>query len=192
MWVEIFPKFLSLRSWKYSIFSSQSYYSWLWFLELQPNCWEKKQKKRKTCVNRLASGFIATAFSYLTTRRIYFHECHSNELHVLFVPGGRFAFRKNVLLITDGRSNVDTHLTIPNAEKLKGLGVHIYVFAVGSYISGIGEMVQVAGSRFSTKPDDYLFRIKGYHQLWEFTKLVVTKLASTGKYISLSPQPSPC
>ena len=132
-------------------------------------------------------------FSYLTTRRIYFHECLSNKLHVLFVPGGRFADRKNVLLITDGRSNVDTHLTKRNADKLKGLGVHIYVFAVGSYIPGIGEMVQLAGSKYSgPKPDDYLFRIKGYHQLWEFTKLVVTKFASTGKYISLSPAPSPC
>ncbi|XP_073228233.1 collagen alpha-1(VI) chain-like [Porites lutea] len=114
------------------------------------------------------------------------------KLFVESLTGGRFADRKNVLLITDGRSNVDTHLTKPNADKLKALGVHIYVFAVGSYIDGIGEMVQLAGSKYSTKPDDFLFRIKGYHQLWEFTKLVVTKLASTGKYISLSPAPSPC
>ena len=152
----------------------------------------RKKKKRKTCVNRLASGFIATAFSYLTPQRIYFHECLSHKSHVLFVPGGRFADRKNVLLITDGQSNVKKHLTVPNADRLKRLGVHIYVFAVGSYISGIGEMVQVAGSKDSGRPDAYLFRIKGYHQLWEFTKLVVTKLASTGKYISLSPEPSPC
>ncbi|XP_073227422.1 integrin alpha-D-like [Porites lutea] len=114
------------------------------------------------------------------------------KLFVESLTGGRFANRKNVLLITDGQSNVNKHLTVPNADKLKTLGVHIYVFAVGSYIPGIGEMVQVAGSKYSTKPDDYLFRIKGYHQLWEFTKLVVTKLASTGKYISLSPAPSPC
>ena len=153
---------------------------------------KKRKEKKNVCQQARLQGIIATAFSYLTTRRIYFHECLSNKSHVLFVPGGRFADRKNVLLITDGQSNVQPTLTVPNADKLKRLGVHIYVFAVGSYISGIGEMVQVAGSRFSTKPDDYLFRIKGYHQLWEFTKLVVTKLASTGKYISLSPQPSPC
>ena len=144
------------------------------------------------CQQARLPGIIATTFSYLTTRRIYFHECLPHKSHVLFVPGGRFADRKNVLLITDGQSNVNKHLTIPNADKLKKLGVHIYVFAVGSYISGIGEMVQVAGSSSNPNPDDYLFRIKGYHQLWEFTKLVVTKLASTGKYISLSPQPSPC
>ena len=144
------------------------------------------------CQQARLPGIIATVFSYLTTRRIYFHECLSNKSHVLFVPGGRFADRKNVLLITDGQSNVKKHLTVPNADSLKRLGVHIYVFAVGSYIPGIGEMVQVAGSSSNRNPDEYLFRIKGYHQLWEFTKLVVTKLASTGNYISLSPQPSPC
>ena len=152
----------------------------------------KKKEKKIVCQQARLPGITATTFSYLTTRRIYFHECLSHKSHVLFVPGGRFADRKNVLLITDGQSNVNKHLTIPNADKLKKLGVHIYVFAVGSYISGIGEMVQVAGSSSNPNPDDYLFRIKGYHQLWEFTKLVVTKLASTGKYISLSPQPSPC
>ena len=151
-----------------------------------------RKEKKIVCQQARLPGIIATTFSYLTTRRIYFHECLSHKSHVLFVPGGRFADRKNVLLITDGQSNVQPTLTVPNADKLKRLGVHIYVFAVGSYISGIGEMVQVAGSSSNPNPDDYLFRIKGYHQLWEFTKLVVTKLASTGKYISLSPQPSPC
>jgi len=116
----------------------------------------------------------------------------ARKLFVESLTGGRFADRKNVLLITDGQSNVQPTLTVPNADKLKRLGVHIYVFAVGSYISGIGEMVQVAGSKDSTKPDPYLLRIRGYHQFWEFTNLIVTKLASTGKYISLNPQPSPC
>ncbi|XP_073228234.1 collagen alpha-1(VI) chain-like [Porites lutea] len=114
------------------------------------------------------------------------------KLFVESLTGGRFADRKNVLLITDGQSNVKKHLTVPNADRLKRLGVHIYVFAVGSYISGIGEMVQLAGSSSSSSPDDFLFRMNSYHQLWEFSKLVVTKLASSGKYISLSPAPSPC
>ena len=144
------------------------------------------------CQQARLPGIIATAFSYLTTRRIYFHECLTHKSHALFVSGGRFADHKNVLLITDGQSNVQPTLTVPNADKLKRLGVNIYVFAVGSYISGIGEMVQVAGTTKKDDYEDYLFRIKGYHQLWEFTKLVVTKLASTGKYISLSPEPSPC
>ena len=153
---------------------------------------KKRKEKKNVCQQARLPGIIATAFNYLTPRRIYFHDCLTHKLHALFVPGGRFADHKNVLLITDGQSNVHPTLTVSNADKLKRLGVNIYVFAVGDYIPGIGEMVQVAGSKDSTKPDPYLFRIKGYHQLWEFTKLVVTKLASTGKYISLSPQPSPC
>ena len=154
---------------------------------------KKMKEKKNVCKQARLPGIIATAFNYLTPRRIYFHGCLSTDKsHALFVPGGRFANRKNVLLITDGQSNVKKHLTVPNADRLKRLGVHIYVFAVGSYIPGIGEMVQVAGSSSNRNPDEYLFRIKGYHQLWEFTKLVVTKLASTGKYISLSPEPSPC
>ena len=114
-------------------------------------------------------------------------------MHVLFVPDGRFADTKNVLLITDGKSNVKPDLTVPNAKRLKKSGAYIYVFAVGDYIDGIGELVQVAGS--SSKPDDYqdyLFRLTNYNQFWNFSRLVVTKLESTGKYISLSPEPSPC
>ena len=126
------------------------------------------------------------------TDKAYSHGGHSNKSHVLFVPGGRIADRKTVLLITDGQSNVYQHLTKLNANKLKALGVHIYVFAVGSYISGIGEMVQVAGSSSSTEPDGYLYRVEGYGALATFSEMMVKKVASTGKYISISPDPSPC
>ena len=126
------------------------------------------------------------------TDKAYFHGSHSIKTHVLFVLGGRFANRKTVLLITDGQSNVDQHLTKLNADRLKGMGVHIYVFAVGSYITGIGEMAQVAGSSSSTEPDGYLFRVSNYGELAKFSELVVRRVASTGKYISISPDPSPC
>ena len=126
------------------------------------------------------------------TNKTYSHGGVSNKSYVLFVPGGRFANRKNVLLITDGRSSDDNHLTKRNADKLKALGVRIYVFAVGSYISGIGEMVQVAGSSSTSKPDGYLFRVNDFGALARFSELLVKKVASTGKYISISPYPSPC
>ena len=126
------------------------------------------------------------------TDKTYSHGGVSNKSHVLFVPDGRFADYKNVLLITDGRSSVDNHLAKRNADKLKALGVRIYVFAVGSYISGIGEMVQVAGISSSSKPDGYLFRVTDYGELAKFSELLVKKVASTGKYISISPDPSPC
>ena len=84
-------------------------------------------------------------------------------------------------------------MTIPNAEKLKNMGVEIHVVAVGSYITGIGEMVKVAGSSNPFKlPEDFLFRVRNYQGFWEVTKLMVKKMASTGRYTSLSPYPSPC
>ena len=73
------------------------------------------------------------------------------------------------------------------------MGIEIYVVAVGSYIPGIGEMVKVAGSNDPfMRPGDYLFRVHNNRGLWQVTKLIVQKMASTGKYVSLSPHPSPC
>ena len=73
------------------------------------------------------------------------------------------------------------------------MGVEIYVVAVGSYNTGIGEMVKVAGSNDPfMRPGDYLFRVHNYRGLWEVTGLMVKKMAASGKYASLSPYPSPC
>lgn len=73
------------------------------------------------------------------------------------------------------------------------MGVEIFVVAVGSYNTGIDEMVKVAGSSNAfMRPEDYLFRVQNYQGLWQVTKLIVQKMAATGKYISLSPYPSPC
>ena len=116
----------------------------------------------------------------------------SNKSRVLLVSGRRFADRKTVLLITDGQSNVDKELTVRKARNLKTFGVNIYVFAVGSYIPGIGEMVRVAGNSSSSEKSGHLFRLNGYEELWEFSKLVVEKVDSTGRYRNVSPDPSPC
>ena len=115
----------------------------------------------------------------------------SNKSHILLVLGGRVSSRKRVLLVTDGQSTIQEKLTIPKANNLKNMGVEIYVVAVGSYISGIGEMVKVAGSSDPyMRPGDYLSRVHNYKGLWQVTQLVVQKMA--GKYVSLSPYPSPC
>ena len=117
----------------------------------------------------------------------------SNKSYILLVLGGRVSSEKKVLLITDGQSNIQKQLTIPKANNLKNMGVEIYVVAVGSYISGIGEMVKVAGSSNPFKlPEDFLFRVHKYHGLWEVTELIIQKVAATGKYTILSPYPSPC
>ena len=40
---------------------------------------KKRKEKKNVCQQARLPGIIATAFSYLTTRRIYFHECLSNK-----------------------------------------------------------------------------------------------------------------
>ena len=82
-----------------------------------------------------------------------------------------------VFLVTSGRSNVDTHLTIPNANALKMSGVQIYVVAVGSYVAEIDEMVKIA----SYPPEDNLFRVKDFAGLLNIIRLVVMQV-SPGKY----------
>lgn len=82
-----------------------------------------------------------------------------------------------VFVLTDGKSNVQTSLTEPNASALKSIGVEIFVVAVGNYIAGIEEMVRVA----SYPPKNYLFRVKSLQGFWEIIKLTV-KLVSPGNY----------
>ena len=117
----------------------------------------------------------------------------SNKSHILLVLGGRVSSEKKVFVITDGQSNIQKQLTIPKANNLKNMGVEISVVAVGSYISGIAEMVKVAGSSNPFKlPEDFLFRVENYQGLWHVTELIIKKMAATGKYTILSPYPSPC
>lgn len=103
------------------------------------------------------------------------------EAKKLFVDpnsgGHPFPTRKMVFLLTDGKSNVQTSLTEPNASALKSIGVEIFVVAVGNYIAGIEEMVRVA----SYPPKNYLFRVKSLQGFWEIIKLTV-KLVSPGNY----------
>ena len=64
----------------------------------------------------------------------------------MILLGKRFSARKRVLLLTDGQSNIDKAQTIPNAQKLKNIGVQVSVIAVGHHIplEGIKEMAKVA------------------------------------------------
>ena len=91
-----------------------------------------------------------------------------------------------VFLVTSGRSNVDTHLTIPNANALKMSGVQIYVVAVGSYVAEIDEMVKIA----SSPPRDHLLRVKDFAGLLNIIQLIVMQV-SPGKYRIVNYDP-PC
>ena len=115
----------------------------------------------------------------------------SYKSHTLPVLGWRANTKKVVLLVTDGQSNIKRHLTIDNADKLKNMGVQIFVVAVGSNINGIGEMVKVAGSSYPfMRPEDYLFRVRDYGALSAVSKMVVNKVS--GKYVPVIPFSASC
>ena len=127
---------------------------------------------------------VNNLFSVFTSQhRIVCNKCF---LFTFFKGRRPFPTRRIVFLVTDGHSNVDTHLTVPKAEALKIRGVEIYVVAVGTSISGIHEMVKVA----SNPPDKYLFRVDNLQGFWEVIKLIV-KEVSPGKYSIVNYYP-PC
>ena len=100
--------------------------------------------------------------------------------------GRRDNSRKVVLLFTDGQWNEFPHLTVPKANALKGIGVDIYVVAVGRYISGIDEMVKVA----SSPPENYVFRVENNSALWKVVNLV-NKQVNPRKYAVVNGQYDP-
>ncbi|XP_028394746.1 integrin alpha-D-like [Dendronephthya gigantea] len=106
----------------------------------------------------------------------------------LFLTGSRRFSKLKVLLLTDGRSNVDRHLTIPNAEKLKkNLGVQISVVAVGDLDTlAIQEMAGIA----SSAPEKHVFRIRKISDLVYIFEMALEKLNS-GK-LQAKPYQSPC
>ena len=79
--------------------------------------------------------------------------------------------RKMVFLVTDGQSDSRAR-TISEARALKGIGVDIYVVAVGSYINGIDEMVRVA----SVPPEFHIFRVKKLTDFWTVVKLAIQQV----------------
>jgi len=90
-----------------------------------------------------------------------------------------------VFLVTDGGSNVNAHLTIPNANALKASGVRIFVVAVGDAISGIDELVKVASNPFTD-----LLRVGDFSGVLDLFQLTVKKV-SPGKYQFVNYNP-PC
>ena len=91
--------------------------------------------------------------------------------------GRRSSASKKVLLLTDGQSNVDETLTIPNAQKLKNIGVDIYVIAVGNSIplKGIQEMAKVA----TYPPGYHVFRATTNSDLVYVFKVISSILKKT-------------
>lgn len=105
-----------------------------------------------------------------------------------YYKGRRVNAVKMVFLVTDGKSNIGRPLTVPKAQALKNAGVKIFVVAVGSYISGIDEMVRVA----SYPPKDHVFRVSSLRGFLKIINLIIQKV-SPGKYVVVKGQSTrPC
>jgi hypothetical protein len=89
--------------------------------------------------------------------------------------------------VTDGQSD-NRQATIANANRLKIIpGVHVFVVAVGQYINGIDEMVQVA-----TSPPEYsVFRVEKVSDLKYVFELALQKI-NPSKYTAVKPPKPLC
>ncbi|KAJ7373885.1 hypothetical protein OS493_009209 [Desmophyllum pertusum] len=74
---------------------------------------------------------------------------------------------KNVLLVTDGLSNMGKEMTLFKAFGLKNDGVEIFVVAVGGFTFGIEEIIGLASST-----DRHLYRVRDFEGLIEVTNLI--------------------
>lgn len=82
--------------------------------------------------------------------------------------GARQGSFRRILLVTDGQSNINRPETIPSAGQLKLLmGVEVFVIAVGEYLEGIKELVQMASST-----DAHMYRVLNMRGLDEVIKLI--------------------
>lgn len=81
--------------------------------------------------------------------------------------GARTESFRRILLVTDGQSNINRNETIPSAVQLKILGIEVFVIAVGEYLEGIKELVQIASST-----DAHMYRVLNLSGLAEMIKLI--------------------
>ena len=108
--------------------------------------------------------------------------------YVIFLLESRRFSQLKVLLMTDGQSNIKKHLTVPNAQELKAIGVEIFVVAVGDKnMPGIPEMARVA----SRPPETHVFRVEKNSDAKYVFELALEKV-SNNKYKAKKPLADPC
>lgn len=81
--------------------------------------------------------------------------------------GARPGYRKRVLIVTDGQSNVEKQKTLFEAFKVKLTGTQIFVIAIGKYLKGISEIVGLASST-----DAHLYRVADANGLLRVVRLI--------------------
>ena len=79
-----------------------------------------------------------------------------------------------IFLVTDGQSN-DPQATMASARRIKDSmpGLEIFVVAVGSYVSGIKEMANVA----SIPPEKFVYRVEKVSDLKYVFELALEKMS---------------
>ncbi|KAJ7357407.1 hypothetical protein OS493_024918 [Desmophyllum pertusum] len=81
--------------------------------------------------------------------------------------GARPGYRKRVLIITDGQSNVDKQNTLYRAFQLKRTGTQIFVIAIGKYLKGMSEIIGLASST-----DAHLYRVADVNGLLRVVRMI--------------------
>lgn len=81
--------------------------------------------------------------------------------------GARPGYRKRILIVTDGQSNVEKQKTLYRALQIKSTGTQIFVIAVGRYLRGISEIVGLASST-----DAHLYRVANAEGLLRVIKMI--------------------
>lgn len=81
--------------------------------------------------------------------------------------GARQGSFRRILVVSDGQSNINRDETVPSAFQLKLLGIEVFVIAVGEYLEGIQELVQMASSS-----DAHMYRVMNMRGLVQIIKLI--------------------
>ncbi|EDO28778.1 predicted protein [Nematostella vectensis] len=78
-------------------------------------------------------------------------------------PGGL----ARVLVVTDGRSNIEKHRTERKAFKLKANGIEVFVIAIGDYLEGMDELARMANTKYA-----HMYRVEDVKGLARVVKLI--------------------
>lgn len=136
--------------------------------------------------------YAAVTFSYNATVRFNFTKRHDTVYQLRKIPfekgktntqaaleicreelilkhgcGARPGYRKRLLIVTDGQSNVDKEKTLYRALQIKSTGTEIFVIAVGRYLKGISEIVGLASST-----DAHLYRVADVKGLLRVVRMI--------------------
>lgn len=105
-------------------------------------------------------------YGYRTNTQDALKKCRE-ELFLNRSSGVRGGSLKRVLVVTDGKSNLNKETTLFEAMELKLLSIEVFVVAVGKYVDGIEELIGIATTR-----ERHLFRVDSFGGFIEVVELI--------------------